>query len=52
MRIFEVETYYKSGVTKTDLIEGRNENEVWGIYDKLHTDEEIDSSAIVDDWIV
>lgn len=51
MRIFEVETIYKNGITKTDFIEGKDENEVWKTYDKLHTDEEIDSSAIVDDWI-
>lgn len=50
MRIFEVETLFKNGVTRTDFIEAKNENEVWEKYDKYY-DEEIESSAIVDDWV-
>lgn len=33
MRIFEIETLFKSGVTRTDFIETKNENEAWEKYD-------------------
>ena len=49
--VFEVETYYKSGVTRTDIISADSEEEMWLIYDKHHSKDKIEFSVIVDSWI-
>ena len=49
--VFEVETCYKSGVTRTDIISADSEEEMWQIYDKHHNSEKIEFSAVVDSWI-
>lgn len=47
---YEVETIYKSGVKRTEIISDINEDEMWKFYDKHHDAKKIESSAIVDAW--
>ena len=50
MTCYEVETYYKSGRVRTDIIAAVDETEMWKIYDKHHNAKLIENSAIVDAW--
>jgi hypothetical protein len=45
---YEVETEYKSGVKRTEVIAAENETEMWKFYDAHHNKDKIESSAIVD----
>ena len=47
---FEVETYYKSGRIRSQIIVSRNEESMWKLYDRHHDASKIESSAIVDSW--
>ena len=47
---FEVETYYKSGRTRSEILSFATEEEMWSYYYKHHNASLIDSSAIVDAW--
>lgn len=47
---YEVETYYKSGRKRTDIITAINEEKMWEIYDRQHNASLIDNMAIVDSW--
>lgn len=47
---FEVETYYKSGRTRSEILSFATEEEMWSYYDKHHNASLIDSSAIIDAW--
>lgn len=49
--VYEVETFYKSGKKRTDIISANSEEEMWKYYDKHHNSEKIKSSVIVDVWI-
>jgi hypothetical protein len=51
MTCYEVETYYKSGRVKTDIITAKDETAMWAIYDKHHNKKLIENSAIVDEWM-
>lgn len=48
---YEVETTYKSGRKRTDVISAENEKTMWAYYDKHHNKKLIESSVIVDSWI-
>lgn len=50
MTCYEVETYYKSGRVRTDIITAKDETAMWAIYDKHHNKNLIENSAIVDEW--
>lgn len=50
MTCYEVETYYKSGRVRTDIITAKDEMAMWDIYDKHHNEKLIEGSAIVDAW--
>jgi hypothetical protein len=50
MTCYEVETYYKSGRVRTDIITAKDETAMWSIYDKHHNKKLIENSAIVDAW--
>ena len=47
---FEVETYYKSGRTRSEILPFATEEEMWSYYDKHHNARLIDGSAIIDAW--
>lgn len=47
---FEVETTYKSGKRRTEVICSESEEKMWEYYDKHHSKYLIESSVIVDDW--
>ena len=51
--IYNVETDYKSGRTRSEYIAAKNEEDMWKIYDKRHKRRKnlIDSSAIIDAWM-
>ena len=49
--VFEVETTYKSGKTRSDYIAAGTEEEVWEYYDKHHDSKKVEWCAIVDSWI-
>ncbi len=46
--LFEVETKYKSGRIRSEIIAANNEEEMWADYDKHHNASLIESSAIID----
>jgi hypothetical protein len=48
---YEVETTYKSGRKRTDVIKSDSEQNMWEAYDKHHNKELISNSAIVDYWL-
>lgn len=48
---FEVETIYKSGYKRTEVIISGNEESMWKYYDKHHNRSLISESAITDAWI-
>jgi len=47
---FEVETTYKSGKRRNEVICSESEEKMWKYYDKHHTSGLIESSVIVDAW--
>jgi hypothetical protein len=47
---YEVETYYKSGRRRSDIIAASSEEKMWEIYDKHHNKDLVDGSVIVDAW--
>ena len=47
---FEVETYYKSGRIRSQVIISKDEESMWKFYNKHHDASKIESSAIVDSW--
>ena len=47
---FEIDTTYKSGRTRNEIITAENEESMWKIYDKHHNAKLIKDSAIVDAW--
>ena len=49
--LYEVETRYNSGITKTEIITAASESLMWYYYDRHHNTSKIESSAIVDVWI-
>lgn len=51
--IYEVETCYKSGRTRSECITAKNEEDMWKIYDERHKRRKslIDNSAIIDAWM-
>lgn len=48
---FEVETYYKSGRIRSQIIISKDEASMWRWYDKHHNSALIETSAIVDSWL-
>ena len=48
---FEVETTYKSGRKRNEVIVSKDEKSMWKYYDKHHNGKLIADSAIVDSWI-
>lgn len=49
--LFEVETHYKSGRIRTDILCADTEKEMWEVYDKHHNSEKVKASVIVDCWM-
>ena len=47
---FEVDTKYKSGRTRREIIISKNEETFWKYYDKHHNAKLIVDSVIVDAW--
>lgn len=47
---FEIDTIYKSGMKRNEIIVSENEESMWKYYDKHHNANLIESSAIVDAW--
>ena len=47
---YEVDTEYKSGRKRTEIICAETEAEMWKIYDASHNKKKVESSAIVDSW--
>ncbi len=47
---FEVETTYKSGRKKNEVIVSKDEESMWRYYDKHHNKNLVASSVIVDAW--
>ena len=48
---FEVDTTYKSGRKKNEIIVSTSEDKMWEYYDKHHNNTLIESCAVVDSWI-
>lgn len=48
---FEVETIYKSGRKRNEVIVSTSERSMWKYYDKHHNAKLIEDSMIVDSWI-
>ena len=49
---FEVDTTYKSGRKKNEIIVSSSEDKMWEHYDKHHNNALIESCAVVDSWIL
>ena len=49
---FEIETTYKCGRKRNEVIASANEESMWKYYDKHHNEEKIQNSVIVDSWAV
>ncbi len=47
---FEVETCYKSGRTRSQVVVAKDEESLWKWYDKHHTSSKVEGSSIVDSW--
>ena len=47
---FEVETYYKSGRIRSQIIVSKDEESMWKLYNRHHDASKIESSTIVDSW--
>ena len=50
MTCFEIETIYKSGRKRNEVIVSSDEESMWKYYDKDHNKNLVDSSTIVDAW--
>ena len=50
LTLFEVETIYKSGRRRTEVLEAKTEKEMWEYYDKHHNNDLVESTKIVDAW--
>ena len=50
LTLFEVETTYKSGRFKNEVIASADEESMWRYYDKHHDKNRVESSVIVDSW--
>lgn len=48
---FEVETTYKSGRKRSEVIVSTSEKKMWKYYDKHHNKKLVKDSVIVDSWI-
>jgi hypothetical protein len=48
---FEVETTYKSGRKRSEIIVSTSEKKMWKYYDKHHNKKLVKDSVIVDCWI-
>ena len=48
---FEVDTLYKSGRKRNEVIVSTSHRAMWRYYDKHHNKNLIESSAIVDEWV-
>ena len=48
---FELETTYKSGRKRSEVIVSTDEEKMWRYYDKHHNKELVESSVIVDTWL-
>lgn len=51
LTFFEVETTYKSGRFRNEVIASADEESMWLYYDKHHNKNKIASSVIVDTWL-
>ena len=49
---FDVNTHYKSGRTKSEVIVSTSEENMWKYYNKHHNKKLIEWSAITDSWYV
>lgn len=47
---FEIDTFYKTGRVRNEIIVSKDEESMWKYYDKHHNKNLIESSAIVDVW--
>ena len=47
---FNVETEYKSGRKRTEIIAAEDETDMWRIYDAHHNKKKVESSTIVDSY--
>ena len=47
---FEVETTYKSGYTRSEVIAAKDEENLWKYYDKHHNAKMVENSVIIDAW--
>ena len=47
---FEVETTYKSGRKRSEVIIYKDEDSLWKYYDKHHNKDLIEDSVIADAW--
>ena len=47
---FEVETTYKSGRTRSEVIVTKDEESLWKYYDKHHNAKMVENSVITDAW--
>lgn len=50
MMCFEVETIYKSGHKRNDVIVSKDVESMWKFYRKHHNANLIESSTIIDAW--
>lgn len=48
---FEIDTIYKSGRKRNEVIVSKDEESMWKYYDKHHNKRLIGSSVIVDAWV-
>lgn len=48
---FEVNTIYKSGRKKNEIIVSKDEESMWKYYDKHHNLSKIDSTTLYDAWV-
>ena len=49
---FEVNTIYKSGRKKNEIIVSKDEESMWECYKKHHNLSKIDSTTLYDEWAV
>lgn len=50
MTCFEIDTIYKSGRKRNEIIVSSDEESMWKYYDKHHNRNLVASSTIVDAW--
>jgi hypothetical protein len=49
---YEVNTIYKSGRKKNEIIVSASEEDMWRYYDKHHDKSKIESSTLYDCWVL